>query len=87
MQSDNPLRLYGEIRSTLDVIHELAVAIERELARLQIHREQEAIPRALDHLRELAAKITALESCFSVCSSPRRSAAAQQIEVITEQTL
>ena len=67
MKAPDHLVLYMEIRTTLDVVHELAAAIETELGRLQIYSEHQAISRALDHVRGLAAKSANLESSFSIC--------------------
>jgi len=77
VQVSEILPLYGEIRNTIEGIHNLAKAIDTDLARLQIYREQEAIPRALDRAKELAEKIALLERSFGVCAdqcapSPQR---------------
>jgi len=68
----DPLSVYSDIRATIDAIHEVAAAIETELARFQIYGEPEAIPRALDRVKDLAAKTSSLESSFSACRDPVR---------------
>jgi hypothetical protein len=62
------LRLYREIRDAINDIHALAAAIEGDLGCWQIYREQASIPRALNTLQDLAAKIAFLEEGFQLCA-------------------
>jgi hypothetical protein len=72
MQPPDRLALFMEIRTNLDAIHELAAAVETELGRLQIHSEEQAISRAFEHLKGLAAKTAVLEHSFSIARRNRR---------------
>ena len=58
------LPLYRDIRNSIDSIHDLAAAIETDLARLQIYQEPEAVPRALEKVKDLGGTIALLESRF-----------------------
>ena len=64
------LPLYRDIRNSIDSIHDLAAAIETDLARLQIYQEPEAVPRALEKVKDLGCTIALLESRFQ--SVPNR---------------
>ena len=53
------LRLYSEIRTMIERVHDSAAAIESELFRIQIYGEPEAIPRALNKVSDRVQAVVA----------------------------
>ena len=72
MNATDNISLYGEIRSTIDAIHEAASALETELARHQIYCEREALPRAIEGSRDLATKVASLQMSLAACCERSR---------------
>jgi hypothetical protein len=69
MGATDKIAVYTEIRSTLDAIRETACALETELARHQIYCDREALPRAMECSRDLAAKLASLETGLSAVAN------------------
>lgn len=67
MQGTDILGLYREMRDAIDAIRGTMTAIETELALLQIYGQQEAIPRGLFRIKELAEHSARLETTFESC--------------------
>ena len=70
MKPDYELSLYARVRDAIDAIRDLASALECDVARLQIYREQEALPRALTRTDQLAHELAVLEGTLRGCDVP-----------------
>jgi hypothetical protein len=74
MSEGDLLSVYRNMRATIEGIRDLAASIDSELARLQIYREREAIPRALGQVKALAEQGVLLEESFRLCADHSQSA-------------
>lgn len=70
MRRERLLPLCGDIRRCLDGIHELAAAVEGDLARYQIYGEVDAIPHALRKVGGLKRRIALVERKLRACAKP-----------------
>jgi len=83
MSEGDLLSVYREMRATIEGIRDLAASIDSELARLQIYREREAIPRALGQVQALAEQGALLEASFRLCADHSAKRGADRIEGLT----
>lgn len=68
MSDNDLLSLYGAIRTSVDTLRELATGIDDDIGRRQIYGEPDAVRRALDRTRDLAATIAMLENQLFTCA-------------------